>query len=65
MFFLHVPMVTDSLRFLQSYAQQEGEEKLVFLKQGAADILVDAVRKVGVQVLNSLLQAGRTFAVVD
>ena len=43
--------------------EQEREEELVFLKQRAADVLVDAVGEVVVQVMDPLLQHLRGGAV--
>ena len=44
-------------------AEDEGEEKLVFLEQRATDVLVDAVREVLVQVGDALLQVVRLLRV--
>ena len=43
--------------------EQEREEELVLLKQRAADVLVDAVGEVVVQVMDPLLQRLRGGAV--
>ena len=45
--------------------EQEREEELVFLKQRAADVLVDAVGEVVVQVMDPLLQRLRGGAVYN
>lgn len=42
--------------FSDANTQEEGEEQLVFLEQRAADVLVDAVGEVFVQVVDPLLQ---------
>ena len=44
-------------------AEDEGEEKLVFLEQRATDVLVDAVREVLVQVGDALFQVVRLLRV--
>lgn len=42
--------------FSDANTQEEGEEQLVLLEQRAADVLVDTVGKVFVQIVDPLLQ---------
>lgn len=44
------------LLFSDANTQEEGEEQLVLLEQRAADVLVDAVGEVFVQVVDPLFQ---------
>ena len=48
---------------LQAYAEKEGEEQLVFLKQRAADVLVDAVGEVVTEVCDPGRQVRRWLTV--
>ena len=50
---------------MQAYAEEEGEEQLVLLKQRAADVLVDAEGEVVAQVLDPRGQVGRRLTVDD
>ena len=50
---------------LQAYAEKEGEEELVFFKQRAADILVDAEGKVVTEICDPGCQVRRRLTVDD
>lgn len=41
------------------YVQAEGEEQLVFFKEGAADIYIEGVSKVILEYLQSVLRGNR------
>ena len=55
----------DSLALEDADTEQEGEEKLVLLEQRAADVAVNTVGEVLVQVSDAVVQVVRRLAVQD